>query len=63
MKDPMKIMEFLTISGQHGYSPSIREIGKYISVDSTSLVDYYLNSCAKKGISNEISASRAASGC
>jgi repressor LexA len=38
-----RIMEFLTnFQEERGYSPSIREIGKHISVDSTSLVDYYL---------------------
>jgi repressor LexA len=38
-----RIMEFLTsFQEQHGYSPSIREIGKHITVESTSLVDYYL---------------------
>jgi repressor LexA len=40
----IRIMRFLTeFQEQHGYSPSIREIGKHISVDSTSLVDYYLD--------------------
>src|SRR5512142_146104 len=40
----IRIMKFLTeFQEQHGYSPSIREIGKHISVDSTSLVDYYLD--------------------
>ena len=39
----IRIMRFLTdFQEMHGYSPSIREIGKHISVDSTSLVDYYL---------------------
>jgi repressor LexA len=39
----IRIMRFLTeFQDQHGYSPSIREIGKHIGVDSTSLVDYYL---------------------
>lgn len=39
----IRIMRFLTdFQETHGYSPSIREIGKHISVDSTSLVDYYL---------------------
>lgn len=38
-----KIMEFLTAFQQdNGYSPSIRQIGESISVNSTSLVDYYL---------------------
>ncbi len=40
----IRIMKFLTeFQEQHGYSPSIREIGKHIDVDSTSLVDYYLD--------------------
>jgi len=40
----IRIMKFLTeFQEQHGYSPSIREIGKHINVDSTSLVDYYLD--------------------
>ncbi len=39
----IRIMRFLTdFQENHGYSPSIREIGKHIGVDSTSLVDYYL---------------------
>lgn len=38
-----KIMEFLTaFQENHGYSPSIREIGDNIGVKSTSLIDYYL---------------------
>jgi repressor LexA len=45
-----KIMEFLTnFQNQHGYSPSIREIGKCIDVESTSLVDYYLEQLTRKG--------------
>ncbi len=40
----IRIMRFLTeFQDQHGYSPSIREIGRHIGVDSTSLVDYYLD--------------------
>ena len=36
-------MEFLTdFQEEKGYSPSIRQIGKSIKVDSTSLIDYYL---------------------
>jgi repressor LexA len=47
---PLKILAFLgDYQDKHGYSPSIREIGKHISVDSTSLVDYYLNQLAEKG--------------
>jgi repressor LexA len=38
-----KIMEFLEeFQEENGYSPSIREIGESIGVNSTSLVDYYL---------------------
>jgi len=47
---PKKILQFLSeYQDRHGYSPSIREIGKYIGVDSTSLVDYYLNQLNEKG--------------
>jgi len=47
---PVKILDFLReYQDDHGYSPSIREIGKHIGVDSTSLVDYYLNQLAEKG--------------
>jgi repressor LexA len=47
---PAKILGFLSeYQEKHGYSPSIREIGKHIGVDSTSLVDYYLNQLAEKG--------------
>lgn len=46
----IRIMKFLTdFQEQHGYSPSIREIGKHISVDSTSLVDYYLDQLCQEG--------------
>lgn len=46
----IRIMRFLTdFQEQHGYSPSIREIGKHISVDSTSLVDYYLEQLCTSG--------------
>jgi len=39
-----KILEFLnSFQGKNGYSPSIRQIGENIGVNSTSLVDYYLN--------------------
>jgi repressor LexA len=45
-----KIMQFLTeFQEDHGYSPSIREIGKSINVDSTSLVDYYLKQLDEQG--------------
>ena len=46
----IRIMRFLTdFQDQHGYSPSIREIGKHILVDSTSLVDYYLEQLCQAG--------------
>ena len=46
----IRIMKFLTdFQEQHGYSPSIREIGKHIGVDSTSLVDYYLDQLCQEG--------------
>jgi repressor LexA len=46
----IRIMEFLTeFQDQHGYSPSIREIGKHITVESTSLVDYYLEQLREEG--------------
>ncbi len=45
-----KILEFLVnFQDEHGYSPSIREIGRYINVDSTSLVDYYLEQLREEG--------------
>jgi len=45
-----KIMEFLTnFQNQRGYSPSIREIGRHINVESTSLVDYYLEQLCQEG--------------
>jgi repressor LexA len=45
-----KIMEFLTLfQDGNGYSPSIREIGENIGVNSTSLVDYYLRQLVDKG--------------
>ncbi len=47
---PIKILQFLTeYQDKRGYSPSIREIGKHIGVDSTSLVDYYLSQLTEKG--------------
>lgn len=56
----IRIMRFLTeFQEQHGYSPSIREIGKHIGVDSTSLVDYYLEQlCQAKYIERDKRVSR-----
>lgn len=46
----IKIMEYLTeFQEKHGYSPAIRQIGLSIGVESTSLIDYYLNQLAEKG--------------
>jgi len=46
----IRIMEFLTgFQDERGYSPSIREIGKHINVESTSLVDYYLEQLRDEG--------------
>ena len=46
----IKIMTFLEkFQKANGYSPSIREIGKNIGVNSTSLVDYYLKQLEEKG--------------
>ena len=56
----IRIMKFLTeCQDQHGYSPSIREIGKHISVDSTSLVDSYLDQlCQERYIERDKRVSR-----
>jgi repressor LexA len=56
----IRIMRFLTeFQEQHGYSPSIREIGKHINVDSTSLVDYYLDQlCQERYIERDKRISR-----
>lgn len=44
-----KIMKFLAeFQENNGYSPSIREIGESIGVNSTSLVDYYLKQLEEK---------------
>jgi repressor LexA len=43
-------MEFLSeFQEKNGYSPSIREIGENIDVNSTSLVDYYLRQLVDQG--------------
>ena len=45
-----KIMEFLEkYQEENMYSPSIREIGDYIGVPSTSLVDYYIRQLIRLG--------------
>ena len=46
-----KILDYLnTFQEKFGYSPSIRQIGKSIGVESTSLVDYYLKQLADMGM-------------
>ncbi|NPV85214.1 MAG: transcriptional repressor LexA [Anaerolineae bacterium] len=45
-----KIMRYLSsFQEKNGYSPSIRQIGLAIGVNSTSLVDYYLNQLQQMG--------------
>ena len=49
-KRHFKIMDFLvSFHEKHGYSPSIRQIGENIGVNSTSLVDYYLRQLVDHG--------------
>ena len=59
-KRHQKILKFLAkFQEENGYSPSIREIGESINVQSTSLVDYYLKQLEEKGyISREQHISR-----
>ncbi len=45
-----KIMEFVEkYESENNYAPSIREIGNYIGVSSTSLVDYYIRQLIDMG--------------
>lgn len=45
-----KIMDFLEeYQEKNHYAPSIREVGNYIGVDSTSLVDYYIRQLIDMG--------------
>lgn len=59
-KRHQKILKFLAkFQNENGYSPSIREIGESINVQSTSLVDYYLKQLEGMGhISREQHISR-----
>ena len=59
-KRHQKILKFLAkFQEDNGYSPSIREIGESINVQSTSLVDYYLKQLEEMGyISREQHISR-----
>jgi repressor LexA len=46
-----KIIGFIRdFATEHHYPPTIREIGKYIGVKSTSLVIYYLDELEREGI-------------
>ena len=55
-----KILEFLSaFQDEHGYPPSIRQIGDSINVKSTSLVNYYLTQLEEMElISREVRVSR-----
>jgi len=45
-----KILEFIeTFLGEHGYPPSIREIGEAVGIASTSVVNYNLNKLVNLG--------------
>jgi repressor LexA len=45
-----KILEVLdSFQQQHGYPPSIREIGRQADISSTSVVNYYLNQLEESG--------------
>ncbi len=46
-----KILEFIeNFIGQHGYPPTIREIGEAVSIASTSVVNYNLNKLVEHGL-------------
>ncbi|MBN1920930.1 MAG: transcriptional repressor LexA [Anaerolineae bacterium] len=45
-----RILQFLeTYSQENGYPPTVREIGKELGIESTSLVSFYLTQLEKKG--------------
>lgn len=45
-----RILQFLEIySQENGYPPTVREIGKELGIESTSLVSFYLTQLEKKG--------------
>ncbi len=45
-----KILDFIrAFLGQHGYPPTIREIGKAVNIGSTSVVNYNLNKLVREG--------------
>jgi repressor LexA len=46
-----KILEFIeNFIGQHGYPPTIREIGEAVNIASTSVVNYNLNKLVEHGL-------------
>jgi repressor LexA len=46
----IRILDFITnFVEHHGYPPSIREIGKAVSIGSTSVVNYNLNKLGREG--------------
>jgi repressor LexA len=46
-----RMLEFIRdFRGQHGYPPSIREIGQAVGISSTSVVDYNLRALERSGL-------------
>ena len=46
-----KILEFvMEYTADHGYPPSIREIGQAVGISSTSVVDYNLRALERSGL-------------
>src|SRR5438552_12540925 len=46
-----RILDFVArYTGEHGYPPSIREIGQAVGISSTSVVDYNLRALERNGL-------------
>src|SRR3954464_15040822 len=46
-----RILDFVVeYTGEHGYPPSIREIGQAVGITSTSVVDYNLKALERSGL-------------
>src|SRR4051794_37603567 len=46
-----RILDFVArYTGDHGYPPSIREIGQAVGISSTSVVDYNLKALERSGL-------------
>src|SRR5690348_6335322 len=46
-----RILDFVVeYTGEHGYPPSIREIGQAVGISSTSVVDYNLRALERNGL-------------